>query len=547
MSSLTGNLISDSYQGMLKTFYNTPFSESVVRITDGLGNSSALGLSTGSAIVYGNAQISGSLEILSQDIANNSLYTEGGIIAGRSGYYNSGSGGYTQLIHTDTTSGGLTIVRPTTTDNVYRNFNTNAFYITTNAPINSGSIYIQPSGLDKLVIRASAAVSGSRAVPVQVTGSIDTTGTVKTTGLDLTGSVAIQGTGSIKLAGQLSFNNGQGALVLPANTAPVPVVGSTYYNGSTLYVYNGSGYTEIGGDTVVSASYASTATSASYAISASRANTAFLASTATTASYALSSGNSFPYTGSAIISGSLNVTGSLSTNKNITMNYLTIGEGKTSNLGTVAFGVDALASNGASGYSNVAIGSAALSSSVGGLNNTAVGASTLTYNTNGSFNTAIGSAALEYNTTGQLNVAIGDAALQNNVSGSANTAVGPGALNDLLGSTSSDTQNSAFGSNALSGLTTGQFNTAVGFNAGGHITSGNYNTILGFWSGSSTTTNNNAVIAFGDNQVAYQYDGSHYLMPQGLSNYANDVAAAAGGIPVNGMYRSGSVVMIRVS
>jgi hypothetical protein len=33
----------------------------------------------------------------------------------------------------------------------------------------------------------------------------------------------------------------------------------------------------------------------------------------------------------------------------------------------------------------------------------------------------------------------------------------------------------------------------------------------------------------------------------GLQNFANDVAAAAGGIPLTGLYRNGSVVMVRVS
>lgn len=32
----------------------------------------------------------------------------------------------------------------------------------------------------------------------------------------------------------------------------------------------------------------------------------------------------------------------------------------------------------------------------------------------------------------------------------------------------------------------------------------------------------------------------------GLGNYANDAAAAAGGVPVTGMYRNGSVLMIRI-
>jgi len=36
-------------------------------------------------------------------------------------------------------------------------------------------------------------------------------------------------------------------------------------------------------------------------------------------------------------------------------------------------------------------------------------------------------------------------------------------------------------------------------------------------------------------------------LAQGLSNYANDAAAAGGGIPINGLYRNGSVIQIRVT
>jgi hypothetical protein len=34
---------------------------------------------------------------------------------------------------------------------------------------------------------------------------------------------------------------------------------------------------------------------------------------------------------------------------------------------------------------------------------------------------------------------------------------------------------------------------------------------------------------------------------QPLKNFANDAAAAAGGVPINGFYRNGSVVQIRVT
>jgi hypothetical protein len=41
-------------------------------------------------------------------------------------------------------------------------------------------------------------------------------------------------------------------------------------------------------------------------------------------------------------------------------------------------------------------------------------------------------------------------------------------------------------------------------------------------------------------------DTSCYLKITGLGNYVNDAAAAVGGVPVNGMYRNGSILMIRV-
>lgn len=36
------------------------------------------------------------------------------------------------------------------------------------------------------------------------------------------------------------------------------------------------------------------------------------------------------------------------------------------------------------------------------------------------------------------------------------------------------------------------------------------------------------------------------IIAASLGNYANDAAAAAGGVPVNGIYRNGSVLMVRV-
>ena len=45
--------------------------------------------------------------------------------------------------------------------------------------------------------------------------------------------------------------------------------------------------------------------------------------------------------------------------------------------------------------------------------------------------------------------------------------------------------------------------------------------------------------------LSHQSDGA--IKPVGLGNYANDAAAAAGSVPVGGMYRNGSVLMVRVA
>lgn len=42
-------------------------------------------------------------------------------------------------------------------------------------------------------------------------------------------------------------------------------------------------------------------------------------------------------------------------------------------------------------------------------------------------------------------------------------------------------------------------------------------------------------------------DAGGYLKPGVLPNYANDSAAATGGVPIGGLYRNGSAVQVRVS
>lgn len=61
MSSLTGNLISSTYQSLLKIGTNSTASADLVTITDGIGNVTSLALSTTSASIAGNLTVVGEL------------------------------------------------------------------------------------------------------------------------------------------------------------------------------------------------------------------------------------------------------------------------------------------------------------------------------------------------------------------------------------------------------------------------------------------------------------------------------------------------------
>lgn len=88
---------------------------------------------------------------------------------------------------------------------------------------------------------ASTATSSSFATTASNANFLD--------GLDSTAFTLLSGsnvmTGSITLAGRLSFNAGQGNFVLPSQTPPVPVVGSAYFSGSALYIYDGTTYLNV--------------------------------------------------------------------------------------------------------------------------------------------------------------------------------------------------------------------------------------------------------------------------------------------------------------
>ncbi len=161
MSSLTGNLISSTYQSLLKISTNNTASANLNTITDGAGNNTVLSLSTVSASFAGDVVITGALDATSSNAISSSY----------------------------------------------------AFSATSASLATSASNANLLDGLDST---AFALVSGSNVM-----------------------------TGSITLAGRLSFNAGQGTFVLPSQSSPSPVVGSAYFSGSTLYIYNGTSYLSV--------------------------------------------------------------------------------------------------------------------------------------------------------------------------------------------------------------------------------------------------------------------------------------------------------------
>jgi len=121
--------------------------------------------------------------------------------------------------------------------------NVTSFSLSTTSASFSGNLAV----VGALNATASSATTASYALTA-TTASFATTASNANflDGLDSTAFTLLSGsnvmTGSITLAGRLSFNAGQGNFVLPSQTPPVPVVGSAYFSGSTLYIYNGTSW-----------------------------------------------------------------------------------------------------------------------------------------------------------------------------------------------------------------------------------------------------------------------------------------------------------------
>jgi len=137
--------------------------------------------------------------------------------------------------------------------------------------------------------------------------------------------------------------------------------------------------------------------------------------------------------------------------------------------------------------------------------NTVLGYEALLANTTGYSNVAIGWRSLKANTIGNNNTAIGESAMISAISGDNNTAIGGFVLNSLTTGSS----NTIMGQNSGSTITTGSLNTIIGAVNTSGITTGSFNTILGAQiSGLSTSLANNIIIADGQGNIKYRWDGT---------------------------------------
>lgn len=237
------------------------------------------------------------------------------------------------------------------------------------------------------------------------------------------------------------------------------------------------------------------------------------------------------------------------------------------------FGTDVMRDS--TGGHNVAVGNGALRDGVHN-QNVAIGHLAMTANGAVTANTA-NNVAVGYQTmsgagitTASNNVMVGYTAGQVMTTGTNNTGVGSGALNRLT----TGVFNATVGRNSLVAVTTGFNNAALGFNAGASITTGASNLVLGPAVASTTLTTGTGNILIGvtaaidtptagtSNTFALGNHATNLMRATaintaapaffldwlpGSTTFANDAAAAVGGVAVGQVYRNGSVVQVRIT
>jgi hypothetical protein len=198
MASLTGTLISNSYQGLLKTSGSGAISANLTPMTDGLGNSTALSLSTTAAVV-------------TSSIGSNYITANSSVIQNNTG-----------LIGTYLDIHGIQLFSGSNFFDITADGNSFGDY-------QAGTLLAVSNNLGNPAVVASFQnydnwTDGT--VTIQAPLQLQT-------GSRITGSVSRSG--SLKLSASSSFT-------LPLTASAAPTKGTAYFDGSALYIYNGTQY-----------------------------------------------------------------------------------------------------------------------------------------------------------------------------------------------------------------------------------------------------------------------------------------------------------------
>jgi hypothetical protein len=200
--------------------------------------------------------------------------------------------------------------------------------------------------------------------------------------------------------------------------------------------------------------------------------------------------------------------------EDLTVNGITVGDGKGTGIQNTALGNESLSVN-TTGEQNTAAGYHALKRNTTGKYNAAFGRSSLSFNTTGDINAALGYNALQLSTTGGGNTAVGGYSMQLSTTGSVNTAVG---WNSLGGNTSGN-YNTAVGKDACRDNAAGEFNNGFGYAALNFNTASGNNGFGTYAVYSNTTGTQNA--GFGNSSLYFTTTGINNAAFGGSALYNN--------------------------
>jgi hypothetical protein len=212
MASLTGNLISTSYLGLLKTVDNAAITSTLKDITDGSGNATALSLSTNTVEVSGSLQVTGSVVVDSFPDGTVATLLPQSLVVGNL----TGSVGTYIDMHGISLFSGSNFI----------------------------DITVDGINFEDYVSGSLIAVSNNIGNPTTIVQFQNynnwTNGTIDiNVPMNFHSSSVISG--SVKVTGSLVLTSNS-TFVLPLLPAASPVVGSAYFSGNTLFIYNGTAY-----------------------------------------------------------------------------------------------------------------------------------------------------------------------------------------------------------------------------------------------------------------------------------------------------------------